>query len=294
MVNKRVIALGTFDGLHIGHRELIGKAIELGQQNDIPCMIYTFTTHPLTLFNKAPRLLMSEQERIAALHRFNCEVEAVDFDAAFAALSPRDFVVRLIKEYNMAIAVAGFNYSFGAGGTGNIDELRSLGEELGFEVCEIAPAYFDGGIVSSSRIRACLEQGDIASANSMLTEEYTMCGSVTENRHIGRKLGFPTANIVEQADKVLPKCGVYATRARVCGKEYMSITNIGNNPTVNGKMTTMETHILDFEGDIYGEWLSVCFVQRLREDVRFNSIQELAAQISADAQAARKILGKMD
>jgi len=201
--------------------------------------------------------------------------------------------LRLREELGMAVAVAGFNYTFGKGGAGNIAALREYGRAYGFEVCEIPPLMYGGAPVSSSRIRECLERGDISEANAMLGREFALRGAVVRNRRIGGSvLGYPTANIPLQPGVAWPASGVYATYAEVLGREYAAVTNIGSNPTVGGEKTTCETHIMGFEGSIYGEELTVRFVERLRGDMTFPDVGALAAQIGRDAQKAAEILKK--
>lgn len=283
-----IVALGTFDGVHSGHMALIDTALEVAARRGLRCVAYTFCNHPMELFGRAPRPLMSWEERRERLAACGLEVEAERFTREFAALSPKEFAALLKSRFNAAVAVAGFNYSFGAGGKGNTALLGALGRELGFDVAEIPPAYYNGEVISSTRIRECLEAGDVAAANAMLGREYTLSGCVVSNRRIGGGLGYPTANIT--SGKVLPAQGVYATWAYSGGRRYKAVTNIGSNPTVQGTYTTIETHLLDFSGDLYGSGLTVAFVARLRGDRRFASLQELAEQIGRDTVTAREIL----
>ena len=288
----RIIALGTFDGVHIGHRALIDTAMRLGKEKCAPAAIYTFTTHPMELFNRAPALIMPDSERLAYLSTFGLEVIAEEFTPALAALPPEAFTQRLKNEFDIGVAVAGFNYSFGAGGRGSISELSRLGGEYGFSVCEIAPEYYAGEVVSSTRIRACLKAGDIASVNAMLGRRYALSGEVVKNRHIGSSIGFPTANIAWDAAGIrqLPATGVYATLAYTDGGAYKAVTNVGKNPTVGGSHTTVETHLIDYDRDLYGRALRVEFASRLRGEVRFSSLDELAAQITRDVETAKNVL----
>ncbi len=290
MENKRVIALGTFDGIHKGHRALLKRAWQIAEERGLGFMIYTFSEHPLALFDRTPRLLMKNEERIQALHGFGGTVTAVQFTAEYAAMRPAEFARVLAEEYGAAVAVAGFNYTFGSRGEGDVTALRGFGEKLGFEVCEIPPEYYDGAVVSSTRIRACLEAGDVEDAGVMLTGEYAMSGFVVKNRQIGSGMGYPTANLGGTGELVVPAAGVYATYAEVGGICRPAVTNIGKNPTVEGRETTIETHIIDFDGDIYGEAMRVRFVKRLRGEITFPNVKELAGQIAHDAEIAREIL----
>ena len=177
-------------------------------------------------------------------------------------------------------------------GAGDTALLQALGKELGFSVRVLGPVSYENEPVSSTRIRAYLEQGELDAANAMLGTRYALSGTVAPNRRIGHALGFPTANLEGYGNKVLPRSGVYATRAFLAGKAFPAVTNVGNNPTVEGQVTTVETHLLDFDRDIYGMPLRVEFEARLRGEVRFPSREALAAQIASDAAHAREILKK--
>ena len=289
-----VIALGMFDGVHLGHRVLLDETAALAQALNASPLIYTFQNHPLALFGREPRLLMTPAERIAALAGTGIPVEAAPFTARYAATPPRRFVEMLMRRYSMRGVVVGFNYTFGDRGAGNTALLRSLGEELGFTVKVIEPVICRDAAVSSTRIRASLEEGRLADANEMLGARYVLSGTVGENRRIGHAIGFPTANLTGYGNKVLPLTGVYATRAYVDGDVYDAVTNVGNNPTVEGRITTVETHLLGFDADIYGAPLRVEFVERLRGEIRFEGREALARQIATDVEHAKEILKKQE
>lgn len=292
MTRRTVIALGTFDGVHRGHMELINAAKAIAQEHGLEPIIYTFTTHPMAAFSREPALLMTNRERLDTLSGL-CRVEAEPFTLEYASTSPELFIKGLVDKFGMAAAVAGFNYSFGDGGRGDTAMLGELGKELGYEAEIIDPVMFRGEPISSSRIRAALEHGDIADANEMLGRRYTLSGNVSGHRRIGRTIGFPTANIEGWHDRVIPSDGVYATVVGALGKTYTGITNVGTNPTVGGNERTIETYLIGFSGDLYGSELSVGFMERLRGEIRFASKEELAAQISRDEQKALCLLEKM-
>lgn len=288
--NGNVLVLGTFDGVHAGHRALIGQAAELAESLCASPLIYTFTNHPLSLFGQEPRLLMTPQERIAALAETGVRVVADAFDAQLAATPPEAFVRMLCARFAVRGIVSGFNYTFGQKGAGNATLLSTLGQANGFAVKVLAPVSYEGAPVSSTRIRTALENGALAEANAMLGARYQLNGTVAHSRCIGHTLGFPTANLEGYGNKVLPCAGVYATYAHVAGKRYDAVTNVGNNPTVAGRSTTVETHLLGFDSDIYGMPLRVEFVARLRGEVKFADTEALAAQIARDAEEARAVL----
>lgn len=286
-----VIALGMFDGVHAGHRALLEHAVALAAQLDAASMVYTFSNHPRSVFAQAPPLLMTAGERRDAMLRLGIgSVMMEEFTPAIAALSPRAYVERLMGECDVRAMVAGFNYSFGAGGKGHEDTLRALGQALDFRVEVIPPVLYGGEYVSSTRIRRLIENGQIAEGNRMLSFPYAVEGPVVENRHIGTTIGFPTANQLPPAGKVLPLPGVYATIVRYAGNAYPAVTNVGDNPTVEGKFTTIESHLLGFAGNLYGAELRTEFMAFLRGEERFSGKEALAEQIARDVEAAKALL----
>lgn len=289
---KHAIALGTFDGVHSGHRAIIERAKKQAEVLDMEPMIYTFTSHPMALFGKQPPLLMTEKERIELLKSMNCALEADEFTAEYASTEPEAFVKMLIDRFDMGCAVAGFNYTFGKYGRGDMQLMKRLGEELGFDVVSVSAVMLDDEPVSSTRIRACLETGEVSLAAKMLARPYSITGPVVKNRGIGRTLDYPTANISGWDKRAVPKAGVYATYAVLNGERTAAVTNIGHNPTVNGEHTTIETHLLDFDADIYGQTLTVEFMERIRGEICFPNVDALAAQMKADGEKARYLLKK--
>ncbi len=283
-----VIALGMFDGVHIGHRELIRTALRVSAETGCRPIAFTFLNHPSELFGSLPRLLTTSDERISTLRSLGIDVEAVRFDASMANTPPADFAAMLVNEHGMKHAVMGFNYSFGARGAGNAETMRELGKALCFESSIVLPVKLNGIAVSSSRIRKLIESGDLEEANILLGAPYAITSHIVGSRRIGRSMGFPTANFRGISGKVLPKSGVYVTHAKIDGKTMQSLTNVGNNPTVGGMETTVETHILNFSGDIYGKALRVEFLKRLRDDRKFPSVPDLAAQINEDVKCAKE------
>lgn len=287
-----VIALGTFDGVHAGHRTLIKQAIALAKAENAKSVVYTFQNHPRSMFGDiTAKLLQTAAEREAVLYSLGVDLVQMDeFDAAMMVLTPEEFMNNLLSRYRVRAIVIGFNYTFGAQGAGTPDTLREFGKRHGFDVAVVPPVLCDGTAVSSTRIRSCIEAGDMAAARIMLEAPYSLAGPVVKNRHIGSQMGFPTANIAPPPEKALPKDGVYATAAVIEGKEYLAITNVGDNPTVHGDKLTIETHILDFTENIYGEMLEVRFYERIRGEVRFADKDALAAQIAKDVNTARQLM----
>ncbi len=283
-----VIALGMFDGVHMGHRALLTRTVEIANRIGCKSVAYTFSNHPRALFGRPPKLLTTPEERKDRISDVGIDIVHMEpFDRKMASLSPRAFLDGLTQEYEVRAVVVGFNYAFGQGGQGNARTLEVFGRQHGFEVHIIDPIVYAGETVSSTRIRELLESGDLSTANTMLCMPYSLCGTVTTNRRIGTSIGFPTANILPPPDKVLPKSGVYASSVAFQGVRHPAVTNIGDNPTVSGKTITIETHVLDFQGDLYDRQLCVELHVWLRDEIRFPGKTELAQQIERDAASAR-------
>ena len=242
-----VIALGMFDGVHIGHRALLKRAVEIAGRIGCNSVAYTFSNHPRALFGRPPRLLTTPEERRERILGMGVDIVNMEpFDRTTASLSPKAFLDGLTREYDVRAMVVGFNYAFGQGGQGNARTLQDFGRERGYEVHVIEPVVYEGETVSSTRIRELLESGNLSKANAMLCAPYSLCGTVTSNRGIGKSIGFPTANILPPQDKVLPRFGVYISTVAYQGVRHVAVTNIGDNPTVSGRFVTVETHVLIF------------------------------------------------
>ncbi len=285
------VALGMFDGMHLGHQKLIRELLSVARAGGWRAVIFTFSNHPMSVLGNAPSLLSTSDERRSAMLAAGVDaVDMVTFDPAMARTAPNDFIRMLQERYCLKAVVAGFNYTFGARGMGNAELLRRIGAEEGFETRIVEPVLALGAEVSSSRIRAFLQEGDVVRAAALLGVRYRLSGTIVGNRHIGTQMGFPTANIRPDPVKLLPRYGVYVTRAKVDGVFHAAVTNVGMNPTVNGTAVSVETHLLDFSGDLYGKQMEVEFVEYIRGESRFASKEALAQQIAKDAQYAHNLL----
>ncbi|MDL2234910.1 bifunctional riboflavin kinase/FAD synthetase [Christensenellaceae bacterium OttesenSCG-928-L17] len=286
--NEVVLVLGMFDGVHTGHQALLKEAARLAHAYRCKSAAYTFLAHPGVVLGRAPLMLNTADEREALLRRAGMDtVYMREFTPAVAALSPEDFVQELCAQARVRAMVVGFNYTFGHRGAGNADTLRALGNALGFETVVLPPVLYKGVPVSSSRIRECVECGSVEDANNMLGYPYTMQGEVVKNRHIGTGLGFPTANILPQEGKALLMSGVYITRAYTEEGDFAAITNIGTNPTVQGKKISIETNLFAYEGNLYGKRVRLAFHRYLRGEKKFENKEQLAAQIARDVAQAK-------
>lgn len=282
-----VVALGMFDGMHTGHRALLTHAIALANEQNALAAVYTFSNHPLDVMGGRVKLLSTTRERNAILRDIGAEeIVSEPFTSELAHTAPEAFVDMLLERWRVDAFVVGFNYTFGARGAGTPDTLIRIGERRGFYVEVVPPVRYEGAPVSSSRIREALSFGEVERAKAMLGRRYTLSGRVVRNKRIGRRIGFPTANIEPDARIMLPQNGVYATYAYVGGGAYRAVTNIGTNPTVGGEKLTIESHLIDFDGDIYAQTLTIGFRFRIRDEETFASVDALKARITLDREIA--------
>lgn len=292
-----VATIGFFDGVHLGHRYLIDHVRQLAQAQGMPSKVVTFGTHPRQVVQTSfvPKLLSTPEEKLKLLRETGIDHTMVlNFDLNMAALTAREFMQRILKErLNVAQLVIGYDNKFGYNREESFEDYRRHGQAMGIRVVEAPQFAPDGAHISSSTIRNHLLEGRVKQANALLGYNYSLGGKVVPGFQEGRKMGFPTANLlVENPQKLLPQNGVYATLVEVEGYErpLMGMTNIGNRPTFNGKGVTIETNILDFSADIYGQNMRVAFVERIRAEVKFSTIDELKAKMKEDEEAARQLI----
>lgn len=284
------VALGSFDGVHRGHTLLIDEIVNLAEENKGKSMVYTFRNHPLSVIdkNKTPRILIDNKTKEEVLEELGVDILCLrEFNNELMKLSPEDFIQNLVNEFNVKGIVVGFNYRFGYKNEGDLHLLKDLSKKFNFELY-IKKAYtIKDEIVSSTKIRKLVSLGEIKKANEMLGREYVLRGEVVGGRRLGRTIGFPTANLKTLDNMLIPKMGVYYTNVEVQRKIYKGITSVGNNPTVNGKNTTIETYILNFNEDIYGETIKVYFIDRIRDEKKFSGLEELKIQLEKDKSFAK-------
>lgn len=290
-----ILALGMFDGIHAGHRHLFAKACSLAEKYDASPTILTFVNHPYDIIapNRIPLLINTVREK--AMLAAECGIKqmiAVCFDDEFAAMSPKAFIDKYILSLNVKGVVCGYNYRFGKNAEGDNAFLLEYLKTCGIEVCVEDKYCIDGEAVNSTHIRALLENGKISAANKLLASEFIVSGNVMHGYERGRTLGFPTANIIPTSGKLVPPNGVYATKTVLNGKEFVSVTNIGNNPTFSNDVRTVETFITDFNGDIYENFIVVKFYEKLRDEIKFATPEALAERVAADKQSATEYFKK--
>jgi riboflavin kinase/FMN adenylyltransferase len=283
---KTYIALGSFDGLHKGHMKLVKEAKKMAKENNGKSMVFTFKDHPLNVINKeiAPKILLDNPSKAKILEKNGVDiVNFIDFDKECMELSPEDFIKKMLYYYNADGFVVGFNYRFGYKNLGDIELLNKMSQEFNFNLNVVSPVKYLNEVISSSKIRHILiDDGNVDKAKKMLGRNYFLKGNVVRGKQLGRKLGFPTVNLNYNTKYVLPRGGVYYTLIEYKNKLYKGITNVGYNPTVEDKKLNIETHILDFHEDIYGEDIIIYFSKRIRDEKKFSSLEELKQQLEKD------------
>lgn len=282
---KTAIALGNFDGLHMGHQSLILGMILESKELGIKPSVLLFENHTkTTLEGKGPKLLTSLDQKYSILEKIGVEIiYTMEFNEQIMKLTPEEFVKDiLVDKLNIQAVIIGTDYRFGHKASGDANRLKELGNKYGFLVNVVDPVYIDGNIVSSTSIRELLSNGDLDHAKHLLGREYSILGKVVTGKKIGNSMGYPTANMELLYNSIIPKNGVYSTKTIVDGKTYSSATSVGFNPTFNEDSLKIESHILDFTGDLYGKVIELVFVKYLREELKFESIELLKKQIDKD------------
>ena len=290
---ETMLTIGVFDGVHLGHQHLIEKLKEQAAEKGLLSGVVTFREHPQEVLSPQTQLtfLSSLEERINLIRNLGIEfIAALPFTLELAKLGTRQFISSIKEQLKMRGLVIGPDFALGRGREGNAAVLSTLGQELGFTVTSVPYLMIEGHVVSSTLIREALSCGDMKGVARLLGRNFSLSGMVVTGDDRGRALGFPTANIVPESNRALPADGVYVTWARVDDEIYKSATNIGFSPTFGGRERTVEVHLIDFSGDLYGRQLTIQFVERVRGEVRFTTPEELKRQIDSDVQRARAIL----
>jgi riboflavin kinase / FMN adenylyltransferase len=283
------LALGVFDGVHVGHQAVIKRAVDAAARDGGKAFVVTFSPHPIRVIapEKAPAALLATlDEKAAVVKALGVDgLLVIRFDLAFAGMAAEEFVRKLCAGNVRTIAV-GVDWRFGSNRSGDVAMLRKMGAELGFNLEAVSPVMWDGERISSTRIRQAIRDGNFAAAGEMLGRPYELSGIVTEGRKLGREIGFPTANL-RLGERQLPADGVWAVTVNGTLK---GVANLGMRPTLDGTERLLEVHLFDFSGDLYGKELRVSFVKHLRPERKFASVEELREQIAKDASDARGLL----
>lgn len=300
-IPNAIVTIGTFDGVHLGHQAVFKQMVDKARQIGGETVVITFFPHPRIVISPNDnrlRLITSQEDKIEHLRRSNIDnLIIINFTKEFSHTSSEDFIKDYVVRYiQPAILVIGYDHHFGSNRSGDFDTLSKLGMEFHFAVEKINEQDIEDITISSTKIRYALQQGDIKLANKLLGYSYSTSGIVTHGDSIGRTLGFPTANIsIKPEYQLIEKTGVYATIAKVDGKDYPSMTYIGRRPTIsNGLPTSTETYIMDFDGDLYGKEIRVTFVDRVRDEMTFDNLERLKSQIQEDKANIIRILSNIN
>jgi riboflavin kinase/FMN adenylyltransferase len=303
-----IVTIGTFDGVHLGHQEIIRQLKEEAKENDGETVIVTFHPHPRKIVSSVPgdiKLLTTLEERIGLLERSGIDhLVVVPFDNKFSNLTAEDFITEfLFKSFHPHALIIGYDHRFGKGRKGDYHLLESFGEKLGFKVKEINEALLNEAIISSTKIRTALLQHDITTANGFLGYHYFFKGTVVEGNKLGRTIGYPTANLhIESEEKLIPADGIYACKVEIENREpgadsslpvsqpLSGMMYIGNRPVIEGKHRTIEVNIFDFDEDIYGSSLTVYMYNYIRGDVPLEGLEELKTQLAKDKETVSQLL----
>lgn len=296
MRNEYCTTIGFFDGVHRGHQFMIDSLTTMAHAQGRQSLVITFDRHPRQVVHAdyVPQLITTTDEKLQLLHATAADrIEVLHFDTQMAQLSAYEFMRQVLHEkYGVATLLTGYDNRFGHNRAEGFADYVRYGEEMGMKVLQNTPIDIDGLRVSSSLIRRLIAEGNITEASNCMGHPYSITGSVAHGFQEGRRIGFPTANIVpESAEKLVPGNGVYATRVSVEGGEWMpAMLNIGTNPTFQRQQTTIEAHIIGFEGDIYGRKVRVEFGRKLRDEQRFESVEALQKQLEADKKEVLMVL----
>lgn len=287
------IAIGVFDGVHIGHQALIRQAAERAKQQGGRALAATFDPLPIQALapGAPPSALSDVDERVRLLHEAGAsDVVVFHFTKEFAALSADEFIRRMAAAGEVRQIFVGEDFQFGHDRGGNVRTLAAVGLTYGFDVVVARPVKQGGEVISSTRIRNALLAGDVEGAARLLGRPYSVRGTVVHGAKRGRELGFPTINLAVPLERLLPRDGIYAMRVRVGDQQVAAAASLGVRPTFGGGDRTLEAYLLEWEGDVYGDKIEAAFVKRIRDELRFANAKELSAQIARDVEETRRAL----
>lgn len=292
------VTIGTFDGVHIGHKKIIERLILTAKENNLESVILTFFPHPRMVLQKdiGIKLINTMAERSKILEQTGLDHLVVHpFSKEFSHLTAKQYVEQmLVKCLKSQKVIIGYDHRFGKGRTADIDDLMTYGEEFNFGVEEITKQEIEDVAVSSTKIRKALENGEIEKANAYLGYSFMLTGKIEKGKQLGRTLGFPTANMhISENYKIIPKNGVYIVTSKIEGKTYFGMMNIGTNPTVGGTKKTIETYFFDAEFSLYDKIIQVDLLKRIRDEKKFQSIEELKQAMSNDEDFARDYINEL-
>lgn len=286
-INKTFVTIGTFDGVHIGHQKVIKKLIKSAKKNKATSVLLTFFPHPRMVLQKdaAIKLINTIEERTKLLEKLGLDVLIIHpFNKEFSRFSALDFVRNiLVNTLNISQLVIGYDHHFGKNREGDFEQLQDYGFTYNFKVKQISQQEIKDITVSSTKIRHAIENGEITKANSYLGYNFMLIGSIVHGNNLGEKIGFPTANLnITEGYKLIPKTGAYVVKSKLGNETYFGMMNIGYRPTVSGKNQTIEIHFFDFKGDLYDKKLKIEVINFLREEHKFDSVENLKLQLKND------------
>ncbi|WP_299524651.1 bifunctional riboflavin kinase/FAD synthetase [Winogradskyella sp.] len=293
--SSKIITVGTFDGVHIGHKKILNRVVNLASENNLSPSVLTFFPHPRMVLQKADdiKLLNTIEERISILKNYGIkDVVVKEFNPTFANLSAEDYVKKiLVDELNTKQIVIGYDHHFGKNRSANINDLKHFSRKYNFTIEEILAQDIEDVTVSSTKIRNALNTGKISIANSFLGYNYFITGEVIKGKGLGRTLDFPTANIyIKENYKLIPANGVYVVKSRIEDSTVYGMMNIGINPTVDGKTRSIEVNFFNFDKDIYGKVIRIEFLHWLRSEQKFENLEALKKQLSTDMNNAKDFI----
>ena len=290
-IEPTVVALGNFDGVHRGHQEIIGRTVKEAEAAGLKSAIFTFANHTSTILENVPTVknILYADEKATIIESLGIDyMFNIPFDQTILRMNPEDFIEKiLVNKFNIREAYCGFNYRFGFKGAGTPEVLMREGLKRGFGIHVQEPFMIDGIVVSSTYIRQLIEEGRMEECTRFMGRMYTIGGEVVVGNKIGRTIGFPTSNLIIDESMVTPPNGVYTTICTYNGVRYPSITNVGNKPTIGTYNKNVETHIFNFNSELYGKDIRVEFIKKTRDEKKFDSIDALCAQIESDCIAAK-------
>ncbi len=291
---KAVVTIGTFDGVHHGHQQILKRVVDRATGEDLTTVLLTFFPHPRMVLQPDHdlKLINTIDEREALVAQSGIEHMVIHpFSVEFSRTSAHEYVKNiLVDQLNAAVVVIGYDHHYGRNRNASIEDLRNDAAEYGFEIIEISKEEIDAVAVSSTKIRNAISDGDVATAAQYLNRPFSITGTVKEGKQLGRTIDYPTANLsVKEKYKQIPAPGVYITSSTINGKKVMGMTNIGTNPTIPGADQTqkIETYYLDFDGNLYGESMELFFHERLRDELKFKSMEDLKTAMAADEAKTR-------
>jgi riboflavin kinase/FMN adenylyltransferase len=297
LTNQTVITIGTFDGVHLGHRKILERLINSAKNTGLKSTVLTFFPHPRMVLQKDTdiKLLNTIEEKTQIMEGLGIDYLIIHpFTKAFSRLSATEFVRDiLVNSLKAKKIIIGYDHRFGRNRNANIQDLMAFGNSLGFEVEEIPAQEIDDVSVSSTKIRNALLDGDVATANSYLSYAYMLTGTVKKGKGLGKGFGFPTANLhIAEAYKLIPKNGAYVVKSTLNGKAYFGMMNIGFNPTVYGTEKSIEVNFFEFDGNLYDQKIQVEILHRIRDEHKFNSVEELREQLKKDKNFSLDLISK--